>query len=350
MTTIVSGGLIGGVNAESVVFDPSNTSLTAKDTQESGEQNNALSNALAGTGSIAIYEYDDNNSATPTSGKATMDTDDVNTASILYINIIDSDKIDRSVFTNSIKINDDVYFQARDSASEYAIFRVTSPGVSIVGEVFHVPIELKIATVVAPADRQKMAVQKFFTDPVTNALLNVINKYPGVAEIGDTIVWDGSEFVADSRNPEVVLTANSLIDQTPTDINVPMLISYGLAQSTESIDIDEFGKSTVNEQGFYTFFPTLSIKRTTSVGAAIIFVRWKLNGVMQGVPFSLTISDDEQTIPLSFPFSDYFLAGDVIETEFVRDGAGTDNGSLHATTSSIGWGVAPSANLRVLKN
>ena len=155
--------------------------------------------------------------------------------------------------------------------------------------------------------------------------------------------------IPDDLRPELVLVAASLVDQQPVGLDTPLQVSFGPAQGTVSdpVALAADGTTTIQQDRTYRGTATFSLSRSTSIGEAILWVRLLVDGVQQGVPFSLLMTDDDMTIPLQFFFEADFVAGQILNMEIYRDSNGINNGGLTTQSSSIGWGTAPSAHLRM---
>jgi hypothetical protein len=148
-----------------------------------------------------------------------------------------------------------------------------------------------------------------------------------------------------------ILIAESLADQTPIGLDNPLQVEFGVAQSTDAVDIAADGTWTVKEIGVYLIFSTYYFSRTSSTGQVHFFIRLLVNGVQEGNPIGIIQTDDDITTPI-FLTSVVSVTGSVpieFTVECVRDADGIDNGGLKSIESSIGWGQTPSARLRIVK-
>jgi hypothetical protein len=149
-----------------------------------------------------------------------------------------------------------------------------------------------------------------------------------------------------------VLDAVSTATQAPVAVDTPIQIEFGPAQlgPSDPVEIDVNGTITFNQSGTYLTFFTFYMSRAGNPGSAFPFIRATLNGVQIGNPIALEESTSDITVPIFLVnLTEGLKVGDVVALEFVRDGQGTDDGSLTSIASTIGWGATPSARALLFK-
>lgn len=163
---------------------------------------------------------------------------------------------------------------------------------------------------------------------------------------------DTPPYIVAPKPPVQVLFASEFTDQQPTLIDVPIQLKFGPAQLTSSdpVMIDALGNITINETGHYDVISTFRVGRLGSAGmVSKLYVRGLVNGVGFGNPTATFVDNPSIVIPELFTLNAFAPAGSVVTIEFYRDSAGPNEGGLFAATSAIGWGVAPSAVIRIFK-
>jgi len=159
-------------------------------------------------------------------------------------------------------------------------------------------------------------------------------------------------YIVAPKPPVQVLFASEFTDQVPTLVDTPLQLKFGPAQLTvdDPVMIDALGNITINERGHYDVISTFRVGRLGSAGmVSKLYVRGLVNGVGFGNPTATFVDNPSIVIPELFTLNAFVKAGDVVTIEFYRDSAGPNEGGLFAATSAIGWGVAPSAVIRIFK-
>ena len=154
------------------------------------------------------------------------------------------------------------------------------------------------------------------------------------------------------KPPINVLVASSLDDQEPSALDTPMQIKFGAAQGTvdDPIMIDSDGSLTFNVGGVFDVNVTVNVGRLGAPAqVANIFARGLINNVQFGNPIATLIDNPDIIIPEQFSITGLAETGDVVKFEILRDSSGINEGGLLAQPSSVDWGVAPSAVMRVLR-
>ena len=155
-----------------------------------------------------------------------------------------------------------------------------------------------------------------------------------------------------SAEPEAVLIAFDDTIQEPTTTDDPLQVTFGPASGTSSdaVQLAADGTITFNETGFYAFLTTLKFGRQGGAGGVSnMFLRALINDIQIGRPVATELDNSNVIIPLQFEFGLFLSAGTTVKVEIVRDSSGMDDGGIFPATSSIGWGISPSARMRVYK-
>jgi len=149
---------------------------------------------------------------------------------------------------------------------------------------------------------------------------------------------------------EMLLIAESFVDQIPTGLDSTTQVTFGAAQGTVSdpVMIDAAGLVTINEDIDSLALRTLvSFGRTGGASVSELFFRSVINGVVYSTPLGVKI-DSANITQIVFVSNDLALpAGTTISIEFVRDPSGHNSGQLIALTpTAAGWNdTAASANI-----
>jgi len=163
---------------------------------------------------------------------------------------------------------------------------------------------------------------------------------------------DSAPEIIAPKPPLEILVARSLVDQEPVSLDTPIQVEFGAAQGTiaDPVMIDANGTLTFNRDGVFDVNVTVDIGRVgSSGGTSNIFIRVLLSDVQFGNPIATLINDPNTIIPEQFSITGLASAGDTVKMEIVRDSVGANEGGVFAQTSSIGWGTAASAVMRVLR-
>lgn len=147
-----------------------------------------------------------------------------------------------------------------------------------------------------------------------------------------------------------IFSSNILITQEPVGLDTPVQISFGSATSNEFIDLTAAGTVTILEDGTYDLIGTFNIGRQgSSGGTAFFFIAAFLNGNQARTPIYAEVNNPNIVFTLQYRLVGEFVVGDEIELFMNRDSLGVDAGGLFSALSSVGWGIVPSAGIRILK-
>jgi hypothetical protein len=149
-----------------------------------------------------------------------------------------------------------------------------------------------------------------------------------------------------------VLNGVSLVDQAPTALNTPLIVSFGAAQGSVStpVQLEAGGKVTFNESGLYMINGFGSVERQgSSGGVAILLFRALLNGVQVSTTKGFHIDTTNIDIPYETTIPFQANAGDIFWFEIMRDSTGTNQGGLYGHVPSGGWSRVPSAQIQIWK-
>ena len=134
---------------------------------------------------------------------------------------------------------------------------------------------------------------------------------------------------------EIVLNAESYINQNPTATDTPMQLTFGSAQSNAEVSVDASGAITFHKGGHYSFQLGLQPGRSTGAGEAILFVGWLLNGSPVGNTVSFTMKDVDFSFPFRSSFEYTIPAGAIVTSELIRDSTGVNDGGIRALTPTL---------------
>lgn len=149
---------------------------------------------------------------------------------------------------------------------------------------------------------------------------------------------------------QVLYGSSVAASQQPSATNTPLQIEFGPAQTFTSASLAANGTITFNEPGDYLVNLFLRFGRTSGAGNAIMFNRFLVNGAQSLNSNSITLPDQNVTIPFSASLLAQVAAGTTFTIQIYRDSAGINNGGLFQTSPSLGgWNVSPSASVQVLK-
>lgn len=150
----------------------------------------------------------------------------------------------------------------------------------------------------------------------------------------------------------VVLQGFSDANQEPSSTDSPITVNFGSAQGgpNDPVQLGANGEITINERGYYRLNLTFKVGRIgSSGGVAYIFLRGLRNNTQVGRALNTIVDSPNIAIPEQFEISGFFEVGEVIKAQIYRDSSGVNEGGLLVETSSIGWGIAPSARIEVNK-
>lgn len=149
-----------------------------------------------------------------------------------------------------------------------------------------------------------------------------------------------------------VLNATDTHNQTPSGLDTPLQVLFGIAQGTgtDPVMVDVSGNITFNESGIYLFNGYANFERQGSSGGnAVIAFRALLNGVQAGVTKMVELKDVGTGVPYDLTLPINATAGDVLTWEIMRDSSGVDQGGLYAHTLLGGWSNVPSVSVSIYK-
>ena len=149
-----------------------------------------------------------------------------------------------------------------------------------------------------------------------------------------------------------VLNATDTNNQTPSGLDTPLQVTFGIAQGTgtDPVMVDVSGNITFNESGIYLFNGYANFERQGSSGGnAVIAFRALLNGVQAGVTKMVELKDVGTGVPYDLTLPINATAGDVLTWEIMRDSSGVDQGGLYAHTLLGGWSNVPSVSVSIYK-
>ena len=208
------------------------------------------------------------------------------------------------------------------------------------------------------------AVWSYKTDDLLSETLSIDYFIKKVFElnVGD-LIWcvcsDGSReirymgagvvpYIVSPKPLETILIGRDITVQNPTGLDAVMQVSYGDEQITDDATLGADGSLTFHKHGFYHLVAIFSVGRLLSAGGiAHIFLRALLNGVQVGSPLSTFIDNTNIVIPEQFVLDLELNVGDVFTVEIYRDSNGANDGGLLTSLSTIGWGTAASATIRL---
>ena len=161
-----------------------------------------------------------------------------------------------------------------------------------------------------------------------------------------------SSGIATSLAVTNVLNATDTHSQTPSGLDTPLQVTFGIAQGTgtDPVMVDALGNITFNESGIYLFNGYANFERQGSSGGnAVIAFRALLNGVQAGITKMVELKDVGTSVPYDLTLPINATAGDVLTWEIMRDSSGVDQGGLYAHTLLGGWGNVPSVSVNIYK-
>jgi len=146
---------------------------------------------------------------------------------------------------------------------------------------------------------------------------------------------------------EVVLNADSFVNQNPSGTDNPMQVTYGAAQAPW---LDAAGAITIQDDGQYDFKFAFQYGRTGGGGVSWIYFRILKNGAQLGTSTLAKLDGSNDDIPAEFAATLDLLTSDVITVEIVRDSAGNNSGGLATSSPTLAWTDAPSASITVKRS
>lgn len=149
-----------------------------------------------------------------------------------------------------------------------------------------------------------------------------------------------------------VLNGSSSVNQLPSALNSPIVVSFGAAQgsSLTPVQLDAGGTILFNEEGLYIINGFGSVERQgSSGGVAVILFRATLNGVQITTTKAIELASTGVIIPYEITIPFQATAGDMIRFEIMRDSSGVDEGGLYTHTNLGGWSNVPSSQIQIWK-
>lgn len=149
-----------------------------------------------------------------------------------------------------------------------------------------------------------------------------------------------------------VLNGTSFVNQAPSALDTPLVVSFGAAQGNISTDvmIDALGNVTFNKAGLYMINGFGSVERQgSSGGVAVLLFRARLNGTQVTATKGFHLDTPNLDIPYEVTIPFQANAGDVFWFEIMRDSSGVNQGGLYGHTVLGGWSNVPSSQIQIWK-
>jgi len=150
-----------------------------------------------------------------------------------------------------------------------------------------------------------------------------------------------------------VLYAASYANQTPSALDTPLQVNFGVAQntSTDPVMIDALGNITFNQVGVYLFNGYGNIERQgSSGGVCTLLFRALIDGAQVGVVKGFDINSIGIMIPYEVTtVITIDTVGTVLTWEILRDSSGVNQGGMYTHTTSSSWDNVPSAQVQIFK-
>lgn len=157
-----------------------------------------------------------------------------------------------------------------------------------------------------------------------------------------------------ARTPTPVLYAASDATQDPTGTGAAntVQITFGAAQgdATSLATLDAAGAIRLADAGSYGLTLILRPYRNTSPNIAALAVRLMVNGSQWNRPITAALNNaggDQAAVVATWQLT--VDGPTVLAFEMGRDAAGENDGGLRAYTSTMGWGITPSAVIEIVK-
>jgi len=151
-----------------------------------------------------------------------------------------------------------------------------------------------------------------------------------------------------------VLSAQSVVDQAPTALGVPLQIEFGAAQfgASDPVQLLANGDININQSGLYWARVLLSVGRVKGNGVSKVFLRGGVSGDQIGNPAAIELDDADAILTLQYSLFSELPSSTVLTFDIARDPAGFNDGllrSLAPTGSIASWGASSSASIRIFK-
>jgi len=112
------------------------------------------------------YEYKTGESLTPGGGNVTTDNATLNLSTIIYVNKVNKDNEDISLFLNNIQVGTWLNMLDRDDADRFVAFDVIAAP-TVVGDIYQVPVVFHLEDGAPFVDKLKIALFLRFTGELT---------------------------------------------------------------------------------------------------------------------------------------------------------------------------------------
>lgn len=149
-----------------------------------------------------------------------------------------------------------------------------------------------------------------------------------------------------------VLNAISTVNQVPSALNTPLVVSFGPAQGTlqDDVMIDSGGTIVFNKEGLYFINGFGNVERQgSSGGTAVLLFRLNLNGTQVSTTKAFHLDTPNLPTPYEVTIPFQANAGDLMRFEIMRDSSGTNAGGIYTHTNLGGWSNVPSSQLQIWK-
>jgi len=149
-----------------------------------------------------------------------------------------------------------------------------------------------------------------------------------------------------------VMTASEFSNQTPSGLNTPLQVEFGIEQGSGSdpVQLSSAGAITFNQAGLYLFNGYGNFERQgSSGGVCIIAFRSLINGAQVGQSKMVEIDKVGVAIPYEVTVPLNVSVGDVLTWEILRDSSGIDAGGLYTHNLSSSWSDVPSSSFTIWK-
>jgi hypothetical protein len=150
----------------------------------------------------------------------------------------------------------------------------------------------------------------------------------------------------------LVLSAESTVNQVPSELDTPLQVTFGAAQGTGASPVQLLSNGSIvfNQAGLYLFNGFANFERQGSSGGVTVTLFRALKNGIQILPTKgVELNTTGVMIPyeLTIPFN--AEAGDILTWEIMRDSSGVNQGGLYIHTSLGGWSNVPSADVAIWK-
>lgn len=173
---------------------------------------------------------------------------------------------------------------------------------------------------------------------------------PGAVREVFTQLADSVLYAAAGLKEVEVLRAPSVVNQLPTTLDTPVLVSFGAAQGSTStpVKIDATGLVTFNVAGNYAVRIKLQCGRSGATGIVTLLSRLVLAGAQVGSSAVVRLDNANTIIPLESRVVVNATAGQTFALQLARSSADAsiNAGGVYSVASTIsGWAATPSALL-----